>query len=196
MFSNPVAAAISITMISIGFLSILLFIVNHYRFVIWSGYMRLVFTGEDRNTQTVIRRVLDSDHDFEITHFGNVHKYSIDRNRIYRVGRFRIPTAYYKVGDAEPLDMLKTGEESEVSSLDYAKVARNTVTRDLLASFEAKFLSAQNIFIITLIVIVGAVVLLGVFVNQKFGELEKLHQPTVTNTGSPPNTGGDFTITE
>lgn len=193
---NPVAV-VGIGLGVIAFVAIAVLVVHHFRFVIWSGYMRVVFTGEDRKIAVRIIKADESDRDFEIEVFGKHFKYGIDRNRIYRIGRFRLPTAYYKFGDAVPIDMLKTGHESDVAALDYAQVARNTVTRDLLAAFDTKFLSAQNIFVLTILTIAGGLLMLGVFVNIKVDELKGLHtvpgQPATT--GSPPN-ADDLRINE
>jgi len=185
---NPVAISFIVSGV-ISTLIIIFMIVHSLRHVIWSGYMRVVFAGEDRRISGALIRIDDSDHDFEINQFGKVHKYGIDRDRIYRAGRFRLPTAYYKFGEAEPLDMLRTGLESKVSSLDYAQVARNTVTRDLLQAFDTKFLSAQNIFMMTILIMAGGLLLLGVFVNQKFDQMAKYHGIGVETVAPtpPPN---------
>lgn len=193
MFNDPVAAGIFFGMLGIAVVGILFAIFWNYRFIIRKGYMRAVFIGEDRREGSVMIRVDDSDKDFEIEMFGKLFKYGIDKHRIYRFGRWRMPTAYYKIGDAVPRDMLDAKQDSEVAALDYAQVARNTVTRDLLAAFDTKFLSTQNIFLLTVGIIVAAILILGVFVNQKFSELEKAIEPqtNTVNIGSPPSNGGE-----
>lgn len=186
---EPVALFVLIGWAIVAVLLIAFALYWNFRFVIRRGFMQAVFVGEDRRIITYMVRVDDSDKDFEILMFGKSFKYGIDKTRIYRIGRWRIPTSYYKIGDAVPRDMLDTGQDSEVAALDYAQVARNTVTRDLLAAFDTKFLSAQNIFMLTIAIVAGGLVLLGVFVNQKFGELEdQINPPVAVNSGSAPTT--------
>lgn len=152
--------------------------------------MRVIFVGEDKREFGVILKAHESDREFEITLYGKIHKYGLDGDRIYRSGRFRLPTSHYKVGDPVPLDMLRTNTISDVTALDYAQVARNTVTRDLLAAFDTKFLSVQNIFMFTMIAIAAAALGLGYFINTKFETMTELHQPAEIATGiQPPDTG-------
>lgn len=192
MFENPVVATVFISVIAIVVVTIAFAIFWPLRYVFRKGYFVAEFIGEDRRSGAVIIKADESDRDFEIEMFGKLFKYGIDKERIYRFGRWRLPKSYYKIGDAVPRDLLDAESDSEVAALDYAQVARNTVTRDLLAAFDTKFLSAQNIFMLTIGVIIGAVLLLGVFVNQKFGELEdQIAVPAVVNS-SPP-TSDDLT---
>ena len=186
MFSDPVALSVFISVIAFSVIGIAFALFWNFRFIIRKGYMIAEFTGEDRRVGAVIIKVDDSDHDFEITMFDKTFKYGIDKQRIYRFGRWRLPKSYYKISDATPRDMLDIEQDSEVAALDYAQVARNTVTRDLLAAFDTKFLNPQSIFLLTIAVIGAGIIILGVFMNQKFSELEDLHTPQITNTDEPP----------
>ncbi len=185
MFQDPVAAIIFFSVFGVVVLIIIATIVHQFRYVIWSGYMRVNFTGEDRRGVSFVIKANSSDSNFELKVFDKVHKYELERDRIYRTGRFRLPTAYYVFGDSEPIDMLKTGEKSDVSAVEYAQVARNTVTRDLLSAFNTQLLSAQNIFLITIGVVAIGLLALGIFTNQKFETLTELHARPV-NTGNVP----------
>lgn len=187
MFENPVVATVFISVIVVVIFSVGFAIIWPMRYVFRKGYFIAEFIGEDRRAGSTLIKADESDRDFEIQMFGKLFKYGIDKDRIYRFGRWRMPKSYYKIGDAVPRDLLDEGEDSEVAALDYAQVARNTVTRDLLSAFDTQFLSAQNIFMLTIGIVVAAVLILGVFVNQKFTELQDQISVPAPVTTSPPS---------
>lgn len=190
MFENPVAAIIFFSVIGTVILGLILLGIYHWRHILFNGYMRVIFVGEDRRIAGALIKADESDRSFDLKVFGKEHTYSLDRDRIYRVGRWRIPTAYYVFGNSVPIDLLQTGKESEVSAIEFAQVAGNTVTRDLLSAFLPEFLNPQAIFFLTIGVVVLGFVIFGVFTNQKFNEVEKLF-PTPTPATQP---GRNFEI--
>lgn len=98
------------------------------------------------------------------------------RQRIYRVGKFRIPKAYYIAHRSEPIDMLALKLESKVSATKYQELAKNTVTSQLLKAFTPAKMSEALSLILAVAVILGGILLLGYWMNSRIEQLMDVMQ--------------------
>ncbi len=157
-------------------------ILHHYRFILFGGYTRVVFLSADENITSRHIKLDTKADSFELLQDGEEVKYGIDSDCIYKTGRFRMPIIFYRLGDAEPINMRHPERETKVAAVDYARVAKNKVTKDLLEAFDESFLNPQNILLITIVVIGIGILGLGVFVNSKFDKQNELLFPEPVST--------------
>lgn len=160
------------------FVSAALFFKFRYRFL--KGRVRVRILDENGIEHVkIIKRKL-SDASFDLTINGSEVKYNIRQDRTIRTGGEEMPTLIYTVGDAEPKDI--TGKASPVNSMRFREVATNKLVTDLLSSFKKTVIDNGTALIITVAVILGVTLILGIFINTKFDELLSRFPQTTGNS--------------
>jgi hypothetical protein len=159
------------------------FILWKFRFVIWKGWFRAIIECEDEDV--IIRTIRlksskknptasEQDECIWLTVKGVRDRYDIIPDRVRRMGKFRIPTAFYYAHRSEPIDLKALKIESKISATRNAELARNTVTSQLLTAFTESGLREAMVIFLGVIVILGGILILGYWVNTKFEELAGL----------------------
>lgn len=124
-------------------------------------------------------RLKASDEAFTRTVKGKLDRYDILPERVYRLGRVRLPKSFYNSHCAEPIDMRNLRMESKVSATRAAAIAKNTVTSQLLNAFNENPLVETMMFILGIGIILVGILILGYFLNSKLTTLQE------TVTGVP-----------
>ena len=149
------------------------FALHKLKYIIWRGYFRAIIVCEDGDIIIRTPRLKLSDTDFTLKVKGKLDTYHIieqddDGNRrVYRIGRFRIPTSFYNAHQSEPIDMQNLRKQSEVSATRYREIAKNTVTSQLLNAFSENPLREAMALMLAILVIMGGMLILGYFLNSR-----------------------------
>lgn len=99
--------------------------------------MRAVFVDAKRQVTAVRVTIGGSGKDF-------VHgdkKYNIVDSAVYRVGRFRVPTCYYRADRREPISLWDLRAESDITAADFKEATEAHVARDIINAFDTPLLS-------------------------------------------------------
>lgn len=158
---------------SVMILALIGFVVYRFRFYIWSGYMRARFIGEDGREITRTFRSNQTDSEFTVKINGQSQTYGKDSDRQYRTTGARIPLQFHIVNRYEPIDMLELRLQSDVAASKYNQLARNTVASALLMSFKSSVINTTTAFFLTVAVLMGGLLMMGLFINQRIEDVLK-----------------------
>lgn len=126
---------------------------------------------EGKKSLTAVQRQILSGEDKESNSLHNM-----SNRRIYRQGRFRLPTAFYNAHQAEPIDMQNLRKFSGVSATRYNELAKNTVTSQLLNAFNENTMREAMIYMMAIVIILGGMLILGYFLNSRLNTIVELLQ--------------------
>lgn len=156
------------------------FVMYRCRFIIWKGWFRAIIECEDED---VIIRTLrmkglslagTQDQAIWISVKGVRDRYDIIPDRVRRMGKFRVPTAFYYAHRSEPIDLKELKMQSQISATRNAELARNTVTSQLLNAFTERFSKEQMMILVATGIMVLSVLMLGYFLNSKLTSISNL----------------------
>lgn len=174
-----------------------MFVLWKFKYVIWKGWFRAIIICEDGDILIRTFRLKTSDTEFTATIKGKVDTYQIVDNeardeiaakqdkvnetpnpnynptnrRIYRIGRFRIPTSFYNAHQTEPIDMQNLRKYSVVSATRYRELAKNTVTSQLLTAFTENPMKEALMIFLGVVIILGGMLIMGYWFNTKIEEV-------------------------
>lgn len=117
-------------------------------------------------------------------------RYRIIPDRIYRTGKLRVPTAYYKENVPDPLDLLTT-PQPEIDAKSYYLAIYAHVARDIILAF-TESLSQMQLFIILIVLMLLGFGAVYWTLGNKIDDLATIVQtliPTPTSTPPPINGG-------
>ena len=100
--------------------------------------------------------------------------YTVDPDRIYKTGLFRIPTAFYVQDDIEPKDFLDPKARSKFSAKEFNERTTNHIVKDIIAAFQEPFLSPTMSFILVAVAVVGGIGFLWWDLGGKLKEIIEL----------------------
>lgn len=156
---------------------VLFFILYHrvgLKYILHKDWFRAEFIGADGRAFAHTFRTKESDKEFTRKINGKLHAFGKDDACITTVTKYNIPKSYYVIGKYEPINMKTASVNSAVSSQRYAELARNTVVKDLLNAFKPVKLDTVTAFMILGAVVLGGLLILGWYINQRIEELKAI----------------------
>lgn len=98
-------------------------------------------------------------------------KYHVVESCIYRTGLWRVPTSYYKLGDADPIDQIKLASASTLTAQDFHEATEAHVAQDIIESFSQPMFTITTSMMIVIGVVAIANAILYVQLNSKLDEI-------------------------
>ncbi len=213
MSAGEILVLAFVGLFSLGVLIFVLWQIFSLRYIWRDGYYRVILYNEDKHMMPMMLR-LKAVKSFSLTLEDILHRFEIDSDHIFTQGRFKIRTLHYVLRDLKPkggwmvknpsighlatmVDPLRDDpigpDDENRDSVEFGKVASNTVTAQLMDAFkEPKITPAITLLIIGGIVIVG-ILGLGFWQNDKFTKLDErleLISPQSSTGGTFISPGG------
>lgn len=148
-----------------------------FRWVWVDGYFKVIFYDGSKHMFPKLMK-LGVDKSFRYKIGKTAHRYVIDPDTIYTMGRFKQRVLHYVIGDALPkaptaIELMGPGEKNR-SSVEFEKVAGNRITEQLLTVFKRSAISPTMALLILLVVMVVGFIGVGGYVGMK---IENAHAP-------------------
>ncbi len=152
-------------------------------YLLWEGYgiyqdtrpnrMKAVFINDARQIKVIRVTVGEDGKTFSVA--GKIEtKYHVQEQCIYRGGMFRVPTSYYVVGQADPINIKSVSSESSQTAEAFHEATEAHVARDIIKSFEQPLVTITTSMIITLAVVVIANAYIFIQLKQQLDSIQNV----------------------
>lgn len=145
------------------------------------GYVRAIFLGLDDTLKSVYVKPKGAAFTLDRK------RYEVHQGQIYRQGRFRTPSLFYLVNEANPISLRPAdGDNSyRLTAEENHERMESHIAKEIVTSFDDTALSGKMPAIILLI----AIIALGVMGYYQMEELKELIQLGLPGGSEPPTLG-------
>lgn len=152
-------------------------------------HIRIYIMHDSRRIESYYVK-MDDDQTVNISFQGKKHSYNVEPNRLYTLGRFNVPTAFYNYGTATPLDYMEAKVDVEfdpddpnpdhIGSRDYHTIKETNLAEQIMRVFAKPVISTTQA---TVLMIIAVIIAVGIHYWGTDQTLQKICNQVGCDTG-------------